>query len=397
MIIRLKEQKLLQGAMLWAMLSYAVVSFTVFAFMQVVSYLCLGLCFLSFIVMALLCLKHPRMTKLEAWTTAYFVLLIVFTLLNGTSIKDCIYNAVLVFLLLMLFNYFADHFDVTVKACALIFSLIIYANLAIMIMFPDWMFAAEDSFYSYLLGGNYNQMGGRMICGLITNLLCLRFGKVWLINIIPLFIISMITLLMVGSMTSSFCILLFILLIILPSLKLQKWVLAGYFCFYILFQTIVCFSGEGLHNNPIAVYIIEDFLGKDLSFSYRTTMWDAAGKLFAQSPIWGYGWVDNDWYLANLSSLARGPHNFIYSILLNGGLLLMTVFLAMCWLTVRQVLAHKIDRLYITLLLGIQTWLFMGTMEVYPPFFIVYLMLLAYNYPSLQSQTSERNDGNQIT
>lgn len=389
MKIQLRRLKSLQAVLLCLLIMWSVVSFNVFAFLQIVSYLVLGLCILGFLVMLCLCLQRPAMSRLDALVTVYFTVLIIVTLLNGTAIKDCIYMSITVFLLLMTLNYFSDNFDISLKVCAATFSLIIYANLAIMLMFPDWMFEAEDTFYSYLLGGNYNQMGGRMLCGIVTNILCLRFSRAWLINVIPLIVVSMITLLLVGSMTSTFCMLLFILFCLVPSKRLLKVGLAAFFVFYLLFQFIVCFSGEGLQNNPVAVYIVEDVLGKDMSFTYRTTMWDAAGKMFAESPLWGYGWVDAEWYQANLSSLAIGPHNFIYSILINGGLILMALFVWVCYETWKRVASNRLDRLYIILLVGIQTWLFMGTMEVYPVFFFVYLALLAYYYPTLKNDDEE--------
>ena len=391
MKIRLREMKSLQTVLLCLLITWSVVSFNVFAFLQIVSYLVLGLCLLGFLVMLGLCMQRPAMSRLDALVTAYFMVLIIVTLLNGTAIKDCIYMSITVFLLLLTLNYFSSGFDVTLKVCAAVFSVIIYANLAIMVMFPDWMFEAEDTFYSYLLGGNYNQMGGRMLCGIVTNILCLRFSRAWLINVIPLIIVSMLTLLLVGSMTSTFCMLLFILFCLVPSKRLQKTGLIMFFVFYLLFQFIVCFSGEGLQNNPVAVYIVEDVLGKDMSFTYRTTMWDAAGKMFAESPLWGYGWVDTEWYLANLSSLAIGPHNFIYSILINGGLILMALFIGICFETLKRASGSRLDRLYIILLIGIQTWLFMGTMEVYPVFFFVYLVMLAYYYPTLKYNDANRD------
>lgn len=389
MKLRLREMKSLQAVLLCLLITWSVVSFDVFAFLQIVSYLVLGLCILGFLVMFCLCLQRPAMSRLDALVSTYFMVLIILTLLNGTAIKDVIYMSITVFLLLMTLNYFSSNFDVTLKVCAVAFSAIVYANLIIMMMFPDWMFEAEDTFYSYLLGGNYNQMGGRMLCGIITNILCLRFSRAWLINIIPLIVVSVLTVLLVGSMTSAFCMLLFILFCLVPSKKMQKIGIVAFFVFYLLFQFIVCFSGEGLQNNPIAVYIVEDILGKDMSFTYRTTMWDAAGKLFAESPLWGYGWVDNDWYLANLSSLAKGPHNFIYSILINGGLILAALFVWICYETWKMVSCSRLDRLYVILIFSIQTWLFMGTMEVYPIFFFVYLIMLAYYYPTLKI-----NDGN---
>lgn len=386
MTLRLKEMYVLQAGMLALLVLRASVTFTVFAFLQIVSYLVLGLCILSFLIMLGVCLRKPRMNRLDVWITAYFILLIVLSLLNGTYVKGAVYQALCIFLLLMLLSYFKDKFAFTLKVCALSFSAIIYANLAIMIMFPDWMFAAKDTFYSYLLGLNYNQIGVRLLCGLITNILCLRFSKKWLINIIPLAVVSLTTLILVGSMTSLTCITIFLLFCLVPWRGLQKVGMVSFFCVYILFQVIVVFGGVGLYNNEFATYFVEQVLGKSMSFSFRTSMWAAAGNLFMQSPIWGYGYASTEWWLSHLSSFAIGPHNFIYSILLNGGVLLFSVFVAVCVETGRRVFSHRLSWHELILVMGIEVWLFMGLMEVYPSFFIFYLLLLAYYYPSLNEK-----------
>ena len=43
------------------------------------------------------------------------------------------------------------------------------------------------------------------------------------------------------------------------------------------------------------------------------------------------------------------------------------------------------DKTSVTLMMGITTLLFMMTMEVYPYFFIFYLLTLAYYYPELDN------------
>lgn len=388
MIIKLKEQRWMLGAMLALLIVWASVSFIVFDFLQIVSYLVLGMCILCFIVMAHIWLRKPTMSKLDVWMMVFFLLLTVLTLLNGTHIKGAIYQSICIFLLMMLLNYFRDDFTLTLKVCALTFSIIIYANLAIMIMFPNWMFAAKDTFNSYLLGGNYNQMGVRLLCGLITSVMCVRFGKKWLINVIGLSIVVLTTLILVGSMTSLTGITIFLLFCLVPWRGLQKVGMAVFFIVYLLFQTVVVFGGEGLYNNELATYFIEQVLGKTMTFSLRTTMWAAAGDLFSRSPIWGYGWVDTEWYLSHLSSQAVGPHNFIYSILINGGLLLFLVFIIICYEACKHVFSHRLSRLNLILVMGIEVWLFMGLMEVYPFFFFFYVLLLAYYYPSPYKETA---------
>ena len=231
------------------------------------------------------------------------------------------------------------------------------------------MFAAKDAFDSYLLGGNYNQIGGRLIFALVLSLLCTKFHKLWMVNFVIMAIVSVVTLAMVGSMTSLSCILLFLVFCMIPSEKLQKACCIGFFLFYLVFQTVVVFSGEGLHNNEMAVYIIEDVLGKDVTFTHRTQLWDAAGRKFAESPFIGYGFVDSEWFLSEMDSFAIGPHNFIYNVLLNGGLTLISLYLLMLVIIIRRI-RLRYDKMGNMLLLGLCTMFFM--MRASHFFFILY-------------------------
>ena len=147
-----------------------------------------------------------------------------------------------------------------------------------------------------------------------------------------------------------------------------------------LFQCFVCFSGESLHNNELAVYLVEDVLGKDLTFTERTTVWSASAKLFAESPLIGYGCVTDDWYLENLYSEAVGPHNFIYGVLLHGGVVLLTVFVGIVAMAYRRIsMCH--DRSAQLLLFAFVTLLFMMCFEAYPFFFVFYLISMLNYYP----------------
>lgn len=138
----------------------------------------------------------------------------------------------------------------------------------------------------------------------------------------------------------------------------------------------------------MAVYIIEDVLGKDITFTNRTQLWDAAGKKFVESPILGYGFVDKEWYLANMESSAIGPHNFIYSILLNGGLTLIAILLLSIVVMFRRLMGH-IDKTATIVLMGTCVFLFMSTMEVFPFFFFFGLIYTLYYYPFINFKSDE--------
>ena len=381
MLISLKNLWILQVGALAVLLVHTTVSINVFEFLQFLSYAFLWLVILSFLILCVFTLQRPRMTYYGMSICVYFLLLIILSLLNGTDIKGAIYTSIEVALLLMIFYYFRDRLRLTLYTCAIVFAAITYGNLIFMLMFPDWLYQAKDSFYGYLLGGNYNQMGGRIICGLATNVLCLQFSRKWLINVIPLFIVSIFTMLLVGSMTSFTCLSLYALLCLIPTMSLKKLSVIGLFVAYLMFQVFVVFAGEGLYNNEFVAYFIEQILGKDLSFTYRTAMWASAGESFSQSPIWGYGEVDTDWYLSNMSSLAIGPHNFIYAVLLRGGIILISILIGIFTISLKQLMGGGLNPHSIKLLMAIEVWLVMSLMEVYPIFFILYLLTLAYYYP----------------
>ena len=385
-----RQLYILQIWMVFLLIIHIVVSFNVFGFLQPISYIVWGCCCLHFLLMFFFYIRETQITYFGLTTLFYCSLLIIFTLLNGTDIKSAIYITIEISLFIMIMSYYRNDLGTLLKTCAITFSLIIYFNLGLMVFFPDWMFSSEDTFDSFLLGGNYNQMGGRMICGIITNVLCLRFNKKWIVNVVFLLIASIVSLILVGSMTALSGIIIFLIFCIIPSLKLKKIGLIVFFTFYVFFQIFVCFNSESLHNNDVAVYIVEDILGKDISFTNRTQLWHSASVKFSESPIIGWGVVDSDWYLTQMDSFAIGPHNFIYSILVTGGITLFIIFIGLCLLCYRRIVPFN-NNTSILLLVGIVTFLFMMLMEVYPFFFLIYLLAFVYYFPDLEDMWKQKN------
>lgn len=380
----LKATDLMQIGMLTVLTVFVSISFSVFDSLQSISYLVWGLCIINFLIMGVFFIRTPIISIFDLCIMVYLMVLITFTIINGTDIKTAIYKSIEVLLLMMIINY-KHAIPLIVKTCAIVFSLCVYLNLLIMILFPDWMFAAKDLSDCYLLGGNYNQMGSRIITAIVINCICAKFGRKWIVNTVFLIIISIITLALIGSMTALSCITLFTLFCLIPSTRIQKLITVLFLAFFLLFQFTVVFSGQSLHNNAIAVYIIEDLLQKDITFTHRTYLWDSAGTVFSESPIIGYGMVDTDWYFSKMNSFAIGPHNFIYSVLINGGLTLVTILIIICGIALNSILKNY-DKIANVLLMGITTMFFMMTMEVYPFFFLFLLLYITYHYKALNIQ-----------
>lgn len=350
---------------------------------QAVSYVALFFSMLSFFIMAYLYLREGVMSHYVMACVLFVTLMLMSTIIGGNDIKNCFYDGCSYIFVVMVCEYYSGRLNLIVASFAISFSLCAYLNAAHMMLHPELWFANDTVVNGYLLGANYNQMGCRLLCAVAASVLCLKYNKWWWVNVVPIVLVSLATLFIVGSMTSITGILLFLLFCIIPSKRLIKIGVLALLAGVILFQIFVCFQGKGIEQNELAIFFVEDILGKDITFTNRTYLWDAASKVFVESPIYGYGYVGGDWYLSHLSSLAKGPHNFIWLILIYGGVLLLMLFSYMCYIVIPK-LVFVNDKYILLVYASVAILFMMMTMEAYSPVFIITLMSIAY-YAAIKS------------
>lgn len=351
--------------------------------MQTLSYGVLAISLLGATFYVIVYLYQNTLSKYGLLNVLFLGFLVSVSILSGNDFKNAIYISLEIILILVLMRYYRERMKMVIICFALSLSLCIYCNVLHMSQHPElWIVEEEKAGRGYLLGGNYNGMGIRMIVALITNIACLKFSKWWLINLIPLIIACILPLFIVGSMTSLTSIIIFLLFCLLPSSRIRRMATIGMFSFFLLFQIFVVFSGNGIEHNDLAVYFIEDVLHKDITFTYRTYMWDSALSLIAKSPIWGHGYADEAWFRANMSNFAIGPHNFILSVLIYGGVVLLILYITICFKALLSIFACK-DHIAEIVCFGVVTLMFMMLMEMYPYPLVFYLLALAYYYPNI--------------
>ena len=352
--------------------------------MQTLSYLMLALTLLSFVLISIFYFRSGTISRYVAVIILFQLLMFTSTVINGTDIKGCFYQSCTLIFVAIASDYFKGRFRFLICAFALSFSFCAYLNFFHLMTHPDlWIVDDMKENQGYILGGNYNGMGCRLLCAVGTSIVCLRYSKWWILNVIPVTLISIVTLAIVKSMTSMTGILLLLLFCLIPSRKLLKTGIIALIASVIFFQIFVCFQGKGIEQNSLAVWLVEDVLGKDITFTYRTYMWDSAAKVFANSPIFGYGLVEADWYFSHMSSFAKGPHNFIWGILIYGGIILLALFTYICYMVFVK-LPTTNDRSILLIYATAATMFLMMIMEVYPPPFIITLLTLAFYAPRSQ-------------
>ena len=359
---------------------------------MILSYCVLAIVIASFFFMLMLVLRTKEISRYGFLHFLFLLVLFGITVVNVNDIKNDVYGSVDVGLMLLMMRFYRHRMDMIVKSFTIAFTFCMWLNLAHLVTHPLlWIVEDYKDGTGYLLGDNYNQMGCRMIMALASNILCLRYSRFWLINFIGLAIVVVASLVMVGSMTSLSMIIVFLVSCSLPTSKLRLTAICGLFGVFLLFQIFVVFNGRGLENNELAVYIVEDILKKDLTFTYRTHMWESALVKIGESPIDGWGFADADWFKANMSSFAIGPHNFILAILIHGGVILLSIYIMICSKVFMSILPYLKKKNMQLLLLAVASFWCMSLFETYPYFFMFYALALLYYFQYLYGSMDNNN------
>ena len=148
---------------------------------------------------------------------------------------------------------------------------------------------------------------------------------------------------------------------------------------------------------PKAQYFVEHVLKKDMTFSFRTHVWDAAKRLIERQPVVGYGEHDDQWYQLELDGLTT--HNLVLHILLKGGWVCLSAFILLLLAVHLRLLRRYVLRsslhpftpspvhrdVAFILLFALWTYLFMQIFEVYTFYTLsmlfIYASCLSYLLP----------------
>lgn len=145
------------------------------------------------------------------------------------------------------------------------------------------------------------------------------------------------------------------------------------FIFLIIFNNL-----QNIITNPIVRYIVEDQLGKDLTLTHRTVIWDQVIYKFFMKPIWGYGMQDT----YNLFTIPVGntfktfsAHNQLLQSLYEGGILLFLAFTPL-FMVVNKLIKSSLTKHYFNaIIIGL---LVMYMSEASGIIFLIIIMSLGY-------------------
>ena len=265
---------------------------------------------------------------------------------------------------------------------ASVFSAFIYLNFLTLIIAPEGLFHGD-----FLIGRNYNQIGMTLVCGMVTNVVAYNMGKKSFASVLILCFVALFSPIITGSMTSVVGCLVTILFLFFKKKEQKRRLLIAFVIFYALFQGFVVFMQSDVSSLKLITYIIEELMGKDLSFTDRARVWLLAFDMIQDSPVTGYGLQNNDWF--DFYFEVKSAHNIIFQMLLYGGFVLLGYLVLMIISSVRSSLKRPTTHTY-TLLLGLCTVFFMMMMENYNLVLILYMLILTYYSPYLSGKGKKK-------
>ena len=303
----------------------------------------------------------------------------VFTLMN-----------VMIFLLLGA-KYWTQDMRSSLKGLVYIFSALVYINAVLLILYPEglwedpnWVDRGNPTRYLF---GNQNQTGFVCFLAIATQCIYTFAYKKGYFNLILLTIISLVSVLFLGSMTSAIGIFLMMAYMLCNRLfKYPKGWLIAFAVIYTLTFTFIVWYGNDIEQIKWATAFVEDTLSKDTTFSKRTVIWANAVDWIKESPLVGYGIQNAEWNDNHLEG--SGAHNLLVMMLLNGGFVFCLSFLYIVIYAVREALTVH-SKATTAAVMSLCVLLVMAFFETYSIiYFFLYLQIIYYS-ASIPKQIEE--------
>lgn len=303
----------------------------------------------------------------------------VFTLMN-----------VMIFLLLGA-KYWTQDMRSSLKGLIYIFSALVYINAVLLILYPEglwedpnWVDRGNPTRYLF---GNQNQTGFVCFLAIATQCIYTFAYKKGYFNLILLTIISLVSVLFLGSMTSAIGIFLMMAYMLCNRLfKYPKGWLIAFAVIYTLTFTFIVWYGNDIEQIKWATAFVEDTLSKDTTFSKRTVIWANAVDWIKESPLVGYGIQNAEWNDDHLEG--SGAHNLLVMLLLNGGFVFCLSFIYIVIYAVREALTVH-SKATTAAVMSLCVLLVMAFFETYSIiYFFLYLQIIYYS-ASIPKQIEE--------
>lgn len=316
----------------------------------------------------------------NSWWLLYTAITYIFTLTIVGLTPMFKWMNVMIFLLLGT-CYWKENMQDSMRFLTIVFSSLIYLNAILLILYPDGLWIDEEwvgrGNPARYLFGNYNMIGFVCLLGITVHALYTTTTGKWRANLFFLILVSIASVLFVGSMTSTVSLIFLGLCILFKNTITRhiKLLTIVFIVIYVLFFMIIVWYGSSIDEISLATQFIEGTLSKDTTFSNRTELWANAVYKIKQNPWIGFGVQNVEWNDKYVGG--SGPHNLLLMLLLQGGRLLCFSFIAIVLYAIKHALQTPTKTTSIGIM-GLCALFIMSLFETYNTIQVFLLVQLVY-------------------
>ena len=259
--------------------------------------------------------------------------------------------------------------------------ILLYANLASIIIFPDGMYSEVTQYYeqteNWLLGLDNTQLP-YFIAGITITVIrdYYRAGEIRLsFRSWALIAICLITICIRWPATSVVGMIIILPVILVPRLFVRSKILN--IITYLVVVALFFFGIVIFRFQYYFAFLIQGVLHKNLSFSGRTGIWDYTMDAIRQSPVLGFGSLslEQAWSLIHQSH----AHNIFLQMMFSGGVMSLLLFIYMHIIIAIKLMKNNHNGIASFLSVIVFSVLIVNQAEVYQSGLIFLVYVLAYH------------------
>ena len=329
-------------------------------------------------ILVIVSLISKPIHKSRIWIIAFYSVMLFMTIFGSGNVLEYMKANFASLALCLMFDIWLEKSPKTLIEGFNILEVLVYANLITVLLFPKGMYRTELYTANWLLG--YKNYHIRTILPIVCIALIRSYWKWGKVSLRTWFLIvcSAVTMILIDSSTALVGYVVFIGLLMLYHSKKkalpQKFTLSN-----MLLATVFVFIAIILFNVQESFsYLIESVLGRNLSFTGRLPIWGISAQFFLKKPIFGYGFLTGDDYVKmfNAGPWFAHPHNYMFYILLTGGLML-GIIVIIGYSMASRTISKNIKSVYSKIILfTLCSFLVMGIAEAITSTVLLYPMLV---------------------
>lgn len=326
------------------------------------------------LILFLVLWKHLFWSICSIGIVIFFIIILYSTKLNGFNTVHIYPILMKTWSIVLLYLYVKKKYGLYVlKMYSSIFSLFLILTFFQVLFFPG-LLGTQDGNTLYLVATNYNQLGGFFLPVIVLNFLCFYLTKHGYVRTLLCLLMSLIVTIYCGSVTSSIGLLSFLMYFLFSKKLLFQRIM-----YKVVFLLTLCvffafvLPTYNIFNSDF-IFSFLDKVGKDITFSGRTTIWEYTIVNILYSPIFGYGYYDRDWALSSLHGIM--PHNIIFQLLIQGGMVLFIYAAVIIIANVLLVFKIQNRDLKYFFLISFSSYFLMLQFDVYSYVIMIFFLLI---------------------